>query len=131
VAFEIPCVNDDTLIYRCGDSLVALSNSKFPFNCFFWIRNEHSFKNYNRNYFQDKIWFTSTIQIDRAIGAQILNLTRTLEYRYLKGYVIGGNGLGICFLPIEGSHYKQQCAEHAPNADQITHGDDDIVVGAC
>jgi hypothetical protein len=28
-------INEDTLIHRCGDSMVALANSNFPFNCFF------------------------------------------------------------------------------------------------
>ena len=28
-------VSEDTLIHRCGDSMVALANSNFPFNCFF------------------------------------------------------------------------------------------------
>jgi len=27
-------VGEDTLIHRCGDSMVALANSNFPFNCF-------------------------------------------------------------------------------------------------
>ena len=35
VVFEAPGVHEDTLIHRCGDSMVALANSNFPFNCFF------------------------------------------------------------------------------------------------
>jgi hypothetical protein len=34
VAFEIPSALSGTLIDRCGDSMVALSNSNFPLNCF-------------------------------------------------------------------------------------------------
>ena len=34
VVQEIPSVREDTLIHRCGDSMVALTNSNFPFNCF-------------------------------------------------------------------------------------------------